>query len=688
MTVAAGPGAGRYTVVGLVAPAEGTLARQAALFFPDAEAERLNGTPGQVDAIGVLGEPGTDTGALADRLTAAVEGENATVATGGGVARAEFPDLGRARGDLTELAGTLGAAVVLITTLVVAGTLSLALHQRRRELAVLRAVAATPRQIAKLVAGEVAVVAAAAGLVGLLPGVLLARALRWALAAVGLIPGDLTFTVGPLPLVVAVAGCLAVAELAAWAAVRRTARLRPADALRDAAGAAEGQNAGRGRTVLGTVLLLLGTAASFLPLAFDTVFAVVGAGTGGLVMVIAVVLLGRSAVLATTRVLATPVRRHFGGPGHLAVAGALGDVRRLAAATAPLFLAIGFSCVQLFIPATMSAGAARDVDRGVLADHVLTGGRTGVPATVVDRVADLPAVRAVTRATTTTVYAVTDMLGDPEVFDYPALGVDPAGVDGTLDLGVRAGDLTELDDRGVALSRTAAGTLGAGVGDSVDLYLGDGTALRSRVVAVYDRGLGFGDVLLPHDTVVAHTTDHRTESLLVAARPDSAPDALRTALTELTRHHPGLLVSDASGYAAAQRSTFALVLFTSALPLILVYGYLALAVANTLVATVSGRARELALLRLAGATPRQVLRMFHAEAVLLVGGAVLVGTLVPLLPLVTIGYGLTGHPVPAMPPALYLAVTGTAAAVGTASLLVPARLALRADPIRAMGLPD
>ncbi|TDC19605.1 ABC transporter permease [Streptomyces sp. 8K308] len=332
----------------------------------------------------------------------------------------------------------------------------------------------------------------------------------------------------------------------------------------------------------------------------------------------------------------------------------------------------------------MSAGAARDIDRGVIADHVLTGGPTGVPATVVDRLRHLPGIRAVTPTATTTVYATTSMLGDIEVFDYLALGVDPTGLRATLDLAVRGGDPRALTDDAVALSRTAAGTLGADVGDRVDLHIGDGTPLRPRVVAVYDRGLAFGDVLLPHDTVTAHTTDHRTETVLVRAEPDADQDALRAALTELTHRHPGLDLTDKDAYSTARQATFTLTLFTSALSLVLVYGYLALAVANTLVTTVSGRARELALLRLAGATPSQVLRMFRAEAVLLVGGAVLVGTLVPLPPLVTIGYGLTGHPTPVIPPLLYLAITGTAAAVGTASLLVPARLSLRANPIHAI----
>ncbi|MET9343186.1 hypothetical protein [Nonomuraea sp. NPDC003804] len=53
------------------------------------------------------------------------------------------------------------------------------------------------------------------------------------------------------------------------------------------------------------------------------------------------------------------------------------------------------------------------------------------------------------------------------------------------------------------------------MGGSVDVHLGDGTVEKAKVVAVYENGLGFGDVTLPHDVVVAHTTDHLDRWLLV-----------------------------------------------------------------------------------------------------------------------------------------------------------------------------
>ncbi|MEY9906872.1 ABC-type antimicrobial peptide transport system permease subunit [Catenulispora sp. MAP12-49] len=124
----------------------------------------------------------------------------------------------------------------------------------------------------------------------------------------------------------------------------------------------------------------------------------------------------------------------------------------------------------------------------------------------------------------------------------------------------------------------------------------------------------------------------------------------------------------------------------SAMPLMLVFGYIAVAVANTLVMTTLSRSREFALLRLVGATPKQVMRMMRTETLMVVLIAVVVGTAVPLLPLATVSLGLTGSPTPYVPPLLYFAIVAAASALAVSAILVPIRLALRARPIDAIGM--
>ncbi|WP_406634949.1 ABC transporter permease [Amycolatopsis sp. WGS_07] len=145
-------------------------------------------------------------------------------------------------------------------------------------------------------------------------------------------------------------------------------------------------------------------------------------------------------------------------------------------------------------------------------------------------------------------------------------------------------------------------------------------------------------------------------------------------------------MSAEAGLSDEQRDAATASLLSSALPLVLVFAYIALAVANTLVMTTLARTREFALLRLVGMTRDQVLKVLRIEALTVVLIAVAVGSAVPLVPLVTVSLGLTGSPIPSIPPLLYLGIVAATALVGAASVLVPARFALRARPVEGIGM--
>ncbi|WP_309505584.1 hypothetical protein [Streptomyces phytophilus] len=131
------------------------------------------------------------------------------------------------------------------------------------------------------------------------------------------------------------------------------------------------------------------------------------------------------------------------------------------------------------------------------------------------------------------------------------------------------------------------------------------------------------------------------------------------------------------GLSAAQRSQAMASVLTGALPLARVFGYLAVSVANTLVLATLGRVREFSLLRLAGAPTAQVVRMMRVEAGMVVGIAVAVGTVVPLLPMATMSLGLTGSLLPHFPVLLYAGIVAAAALIGPAAILLPTRIALQ-----------
>ncbi|MEV3982034.1 ABC transporter permease [Nonomuraea sp. NPDC049758] len=667
VTVVAGTApAAAYRVAGVV---RGELRRPLVL-FPDEEATRLYGGPRALDAIGVLARPGIDPEELAGRLKEAL-GDSVTIATGEARGRAEFGDVRKARSDLQELAASLIGSVVVIAGLVLTGALSLTAHRRRRQIALLRAVGASSRHVTRMIAAETAAVALLAGLSGCLPGGLLAALLLDALRLVGLAPADFEISVGPVPMVAAVAVCLLLSQAAAWAVGRRVLRPLPAQALTEVS--VEPSRLPAVRLASGVLLLTTGVAGTSAPLWWSSVFAVALAASGGLIVIIGLSVLGPPIVRLGTRMLAGRLRRRYGAEGHLAVANSLAHSRRLAATVSPMVLAIGFALLQIGLPATTAAAARRDLEGGTLATHTLTGGEWGLPPGVRADAAGLPGVRTVTPIVRTRVYAVIRLLDSPEVLDYQAQAVDPAGLAGTVDLGVEAGSTAGLRPGTVAISRAAAGTLSAKVGSTLTLYLGDGTPYRPQVVAIYRRGSGFGDLTLPRSVVPAS----RDDAVLVRADPSAD-------LGALVRAHPGLVVSDGAAMRAAQEEGEAAAMLGGLLPLLLVFGYLAVSVANALTLAVTERTREFALLRLAGGSRGQVMRMLRAESALTVLLAVGIGTAAPLLPLTMIAYGLTGLPLPAVQPVTYLAVVGATSALGVLSVLVPARIALRTRPVQAL----
>ena len=138
--------------------------------------------------------------------------------------------------------------------------MGLSIQQREREIALLRAVAATPGQIRRMIAWEATIVGLVGSAMGIWPGAILGRELADGLVRHGIAPPNLAVSAGWLPIAAAVGGGVLAALLAVLAAGRRAARVPPTRALTDAA--VEPRLLGPGR-VIGGLLALAGAAPLF-----------------------------------------------------------------------------------------------------------------------------------------------------------------------------------------------------------------------------------------------------------------------------------------------------------------------------------------------------------------------------------------------------------------------------------------
>ncbi|WP_432045938.1 FtsX-like permease family protein [Streptomyces asiaticus] len=666
-----------YTVVGVADGPRTDVGDgpRTAVWFTGAEARRLSGHPEALDAIGVVAEPGTDRAELAGRVRKALdtagvtgighraEGDPAAVRVlaGGERGEAEFLAAGPARGELLAALGSVAGAVVLVALLVVSSTIVQALRQRSHELGLLRAVGATPGQLRGAVGREVGRVAAWAALVGAAGAVPAYLGLRALLDARGALPTGLELTLPPLlwpaPLVTAAVTVL-VARIAALIGCSRTATARPAEALRERA-------PGRARGITGLVLLGVGASSAGTAALQQGATAAAAAGAAAVTMVIACAVLGPWIAEGAMRLLGAPLRL-FGPGGRLAAANCAASAHRLGAAITPIVLVTAFAGVQLSGGATMTHAADAQAHRMLRADvEVRADG--GLTAGAVERIRELPGVRAATEVVPGTVLLARSELGSPEIERLPVFGVTPERLTRTLDPGVRNGDLARLRPGTVAIGADRADSLGARPGSTVTLRFGDGQEARLRVVATYERSIALGDFLLSRDELLRHTSLPGADRILVAA----APDADRKALTKaLARAVPGARVERDPAPVRGEAAGEALAEVVSVAVVAAIGAFTVIAVLSTLALIATGRRPELRLLRLAGAGRRQLRRMLRLEAAATVVTGLVVGAAVASVPLLAFSAATAGT-LPYLPPLQAAAIGSVVATTAAAGSLPP-----------------
>ena len=670
LTLAATGPARTVTVVGVARPSR-PVTQQAAIFLTDAEAMRLSGHPGRVDAIGVLGAPGFDAG----RLRAAAGG--AQVLTGGARGAAEYPELERSRTTLIPVTAAFGGLAVFIAIFVVASTLGLSIQQREREIALLRAVAATPGQIRRMIAWEAAIVALAGSAAGIWPGIVFGRVLAHGLMRHGIVPPNFTLSYDWLPAAAAIVGGVAAALLAVLAAGRRAARVPPTLALTDAA--AEPRLLGPGRLIGG--LLALGGAVPLFMVSVTTTTPETAAATSELnaiFLVAAAAFLGPIVPYVAARLLAPPLAALSPVGGFLASAN-LGATRRFSSASTPLVLTVALNCTLLFSSTTIDHATTEQRQAGLTGQLAITSTGPGLPAAALADTRATPGVRSAVGLTSTT-------LG-------PGLGTNDAvpaqiltgGQGGGLDAGVIAGSLSALHGDTIALGRHRADAVHARIGDRMAIMLGDGTRTRATVVAIYTRDLAFGDALVAPELAAGHQTTPLLSMILIRA---GRPAATATRLQALAQRYPGLQVSDSASLVTATDADRELNHWLGPFFVVMVFAFTSIAVVNTLIMIALRRRRELALLRLTGATTRQVRSMARWEAILIITMGLGTGLAIAATALLPLSQAFTGGFRPYAPAGWLAAILGVSALLALVAMSVPTRRVLRTQPAEMIRIPE
>lgn len=661
-------------LVGLAEFGGGGLAGASLVFFDTETAQQIFlGGDDAFNTISVTADPGISQDDLRDRVTEVLPDDLEAV-TGEKVSE-ETKD---AIGPFLDIFGSIllvfAAIAVVVGTFLIVNTFSILVAQRSRELALLRAVGASRRQVTRSVLLEAVIVGFVGSTLGLLAGLGLAALLRQLFAQIGLDLSQTPLVFSASTVVVSYVVGMIVTVVAAYLPARRASRIAPVAAMRDDVALPE--SAIHLRVIVGAVLGIGSLAAVVLGLLGSGNPGLLGVGAGVFGLLLTAALLSPILGIPVLHALGYAYRP-FRMVGRLATQNSLRNPRRTAATASALMIGLALVTTISILGASLNSSIEESVTEEFQSDFLLSNPTfTGFSPQVAHDVRELDEVAAI--AETQLAY------GDIDGETTSITGVDTAELNDIYDLSMIAGVMS-LGAGEVALSEDRADELGLQVGDTVTLAFPSGKQ-RATVAGIFEESTVVSGVVVPFSTLQKAQIQRRDFTVSVNAAQGVARSELQAALERVVDDEPLVTVQDQQEYIDAQRAQVDQLV-------LLVYALLALAILiavlgiiNTLALSVIERTREIGLLRAVGMTRRQLRRMVRLESVAIaVLGAVL-GIVMGIafgivLQRAMTDQGFTALTIPAVELVVFIVV---AAVVGVLAAVLPARRAARLDVLTAI----
>ena len=582
---------------------------------------------------------------------------------------------------------------VVVSTFIINNTFSIVLGQRVRELALLRALGATGRQVSRSIRLEGLVIGTVATVLGVVGGYLLALLLRWVLVSTGFgeVPGSLP--IRPRTLVVAALVGIGTTVASTIGPSRRVRSIPPVAALRDDVRLTPTVLRRRlqvgGLTALaGVVLLAVGMTADL-----ETRPLLTCLGVGALGTFAGIYLLSPVVARPVADLLGRPIQRLFRIPGRLARENARRAPRRTAATAAALTVGLALVAMAAVVSDSMKATFVKALEESVEADlFVYTASfdpMGGLPDELSARLLELEVDHPDLIASTAVYrFALGGMVIDGSAKDVG--GADLTRIAAHMDLGIVDGDPANPPGGGadfsLLLHEDPAADLDVGVGSLVDVSFPGGHTEPFSVGAVFDDSTMFGNWLIDNEAFDRFLPRAPDNSMSVAYAVVADREAARAVVEAVTDDYPQADVNDGNELRQAMESQLDQLLSIITVFLGLSLLIAVLGITNTLALSVYERTRELGLLRAVGMTRRQMRRMVRWEAVIIALFGGLLGVAIGML------FGLAATAalpetfidvisVPVLRLAAYLGVAGL---FGVVAAILPARRAARLDVLRAI----
>ena len=576
-------------------------------------AQRLFGEVGHYDAIDILTSPGADKSTVQHAIAATLP-KGVEVVTGQTVANEQSNNVNQSLSFFSTALLVFAFISLFVGGFTIFNTFSITVGQRTRELALLRIVGASRRQVFRSVLAEAVIVGTVASLAGLGLGVLAALGLEALLKGFGItLPsGSLVFE--GRTIVVALVVGVGVTVVSAVGPARRAVRIPPVAALADYR--ADEEESSRRRIVIGSVIALLGVASLVVGLTRPAIELV---GLGAFAIFIGIGMLAPVVARPMASVIGRPLARVFGIAGKLGRENSMRSPRRTAQTASALMVGLALVATIAVFGASLSKSATSSVDNAINANYIITssaqGGAGGFSNSVSSAAAKVPGVTAVS-----TVYQGAFELRR-SVSNLTAVSTDhlPRTVILRMDSGHGASSLAAGQ---LLIDTTTANTKQLSVGSVVPVTFAQTGSSTLRVGGIFKPNALLGSYVVGDRYFLAHFDNPLPVAVLL--QTENGSSATSKAVDRGLGAYPNLKIQSRAAFKKTQEQQINQLLG-------LIYALLALAVlialigiVNTLMLSVFERTHEIGLLRAVGMKRRQLRAMIRSESVILaIFGAVI-----------------------------------------------------------------
>ncbi|MFB7196979.1 ABC transporter permease [Streptomyces sp. NPDC056240] len=606
------------TVTGIFTTEDGNVAAGGSLaLFDTATAQQLLHKQGSYDEIDVKAAAGTGQAALRSALDKALPKGQAETTTGKQLADDQAQQISSSMSSMKSSLLVFAGIALFVGVFIIANTFTMLVAQRTKELALMRAVGASRRQVTRSVLAEAFVVGAVAAVTGLAAGIGIGAGMRSLMGATDAQIPDGPLVVSPGTVVTSLVVGVVITMLAAWLPGRRAAKIPPVAAMSSVHATATTRSLVV-RNTIGALFAAAGIAASLYATTMSdgtAAQAPLGLGAGLLVIGVFILtpLLSRPLIAA-----AGPVLRVFGISGKLARQNAVRNPRRTAATASALMIGL-----TLITGMTVIAGSAQQaIDKmassALKADYVVSmANMNSLSPEVAGKLAEVDGVTA-----------TSGLSNSPSRIDGQTeflTGVNGATIASLTDLKVDSGTF-RIGGRDVVVDDKTAKDHGWRTGSTFTTNFEDGKKQQLTVAGVYEGNDMMRGIMLDSAVLTPHVTDPSDMQVMVktdGGTSAAAKDRIEKALGD----NPAILVQDKQDISNAISKMFTLMLN-------MLYGLLAMAVVvavlgviNTLAMSVFERSQEIGMLRAIGLDRKGIKRMVRLESLVisLFGGVLGVG---------------------------------------------------------------